>query len=425
MSVFYEFEEVDAFTTGAVGRPGDRTFFLQARAERPARRRQVREAAGRRDRRSTSQGAQRPPAARGQADGGCARAGTTRSRRSFVLGPIGLGYDRSADKVLRAARRGRRRSTRTASDRRADDGHIRLYVTRGQAAAFCEHAEKVVAAGRPDCQWCGHPIDPDGHAMPEDELRTCPPRVDERTGVELESTIPDPIALLLRGEPEIEGRMPWSSNATFLVHARPRRSSSAAAAIYKPVRGERPLWDFEPGLHRRERAAYLLSERSASTSCRRRSSATVRSARARSSGSSTPTTASTTSRSTSRCPSTARPVPRHRGARHPRQQHRPQERATACSSPSRRDPATSGRSTTDSVSPPEYKLRTVIWEFAGESIPEHVLDRGAPLVDASRSTSPHCSTTTRSRRSSAGRRCVTERRFPTDPSGRRYPWPLV
>ena len=31
-------------------------------------------------------------------------------------------------------------------------------------------------------------------------------------------------------------------------------------AIYKPLRGERPLWDFEPGLHRREVAAYLLSE---------------------------------------------------------------------------------------------------------------------------------------------------------------------
>ena len=31
-------------------------------------------------------------------------------------------------------------------------------------------------------------------------------------------------------------------------------------AIYKPMRGERPLWDFEPGLHRRERAAYVVSE---------------------------------------------------------------------------------------------------------------------------------------------------------------------
>ncbi|MEY3641358.1 MAG: hypothetical protein RLZZ199_1163, partial [Actinomycetota bacterium] len=30
--------------------------------------------------------------------------------------------------------------------------------------------------------------------------------------------------------------------------------------IYKPLRGERPLWDFEPGLHRREVAAYELSD---------------------------------------------------------------------------------------------------------------------------------------------------------------------
>ncbi len=50
--------------------------------------------------------------------------------------------------------------------------------------------------------------------------------------------------------------MPWSSNATFLVSL----GDTGGQAIYKPVRGERPLWDFEPGLHRREVAAYLLSE---------------------------------------------------------------------------------------------------------------------------------------------------------------------
>ena len=52
--------------------------------------------------------------------------------------------------------------------------------------------------------------------------------------------------------------MPWSSNATFLVTM--RIDEVEQQAIYKPVRGERPLWDFEPGLHKRERAAYLLSE---------------------------------------------------------------------------------------------------------------------------------------------------------------------
>jgi uncharacterized repeat protein (TIGR03843 family) len=66
------------------------------------------------------------------------------------------------------------------------------------------------------------------------------------------------LCLLREGEIDIEGRMPWSSNATFLVNV--RRGDDVAQAIYKPLRGERPLWDFEPGLHRREVAAYELSE---------------------------------------------------------------------------------------------------------------------------------------------------------------------
>ena len=64
--------------------------------------------------------------------------------------------------------------------------------------------------------------------------------------------------LLLKGDIDIEGRMPWSSNATFLVNV--CRGELRGQAIYKPLRGERPLWDFPPGLHRREVAAYLLSE---------------------------------------------------------------------------------------------------------------------------------------------------------------------
>jgi uncharacterized repeat protein (TIGR03843 family) len=70
--------------------------------------------------------------------------------------------------------------------------------------------------------------------------------------------IPDPLAFLHDGDVEVEGRMPWASNATFLVTV--RCGDAAQRAIYKPVRGERPLWDFEPGLHRRELAAFVLSE---------------------------------------------------------------------------------------------------------------------------------------------------------------------
>ncbi|MBM4440634.1 MAG: SCO1664 family protein [Candidatus Rokubacteria bacterium] len=52
--------------------------------------------------------------------------------------------------------------------------------------------------------------------------------------------------------------MPWSSNATFLVEL--TLDGRIGHAVYKPRKGERPLWDFPPALYRREIAAYLLSE---------------------------------------------------------------------------------------------------------------------------------------------------------------------
>jgi uncharacterized repeat protein (TIGR03843 family) len=71
--------------------------------------------------------------------------------------------------------------------------------------------------------------------------------------------IDDQLALtvLNDGEMDILGRMPWSSNATFLVDL--EHPDGMLQAIYKPHRGERPLWDFPSGLYRRERAAYVLS----------------------------------------------------------------------------------------------------------------------------------------------------------------------
>ena len=68
----------------------------------------------------------------------------------------------------------------------------------------------------------------------------------------------DPLTLLTEGEVSLVGRMPWSSNATYLVEL--CHDGDEAQAVYKPVRGERPLWDFPSGLHKREVAAYVLSE---------------------------------------------------------------------------------------------------------------------------------------------------------------------
>ena len=68
----------------------------------------------------------------------------------------------------------------------------------------------------------------------------------------------DALRLLAEGEVEVKGRMPWSSNGTFLAEV--ARDGVSLLAVYKPGRGERPLWDFPRGLYRREAAAWALSE---------------------------------------------------------------------------------------------------------------------------------------------------------------------
>ena len=67
------------------------------------------------------------------------------------------------------------------------------------------------------------------------------------------------LQLLSEGEVEVEGLIPWSSNATLLVTVRDAEFTSLA--IYKPQRGERPLWDFRHGtLGMRELSSYLVAE---------------------------------------------------------------------------------------------------------------------------------------------------------------------
>lgn len=69
----------------------------------------------------------------------------------------------------------------------------------------------------------------------------------------------DVLRLMQTGTIELEGVLPWSSNYSFLV--RVCSTEGEVAAVYKPRRGERPLWDFRQGtLCLRERAAFLVSD---------------------------------------------------------------------------------------------------------------------------------------------------------------------
>ena len=71
--------------------------------------------------------------------------------------------------------------------------------------------------------------------------------------------VADTLQLLQHGTLEVEGLLPWSSNYTFLVNV--CGEDEEVEAVYKPQRGERPLWDFPEGtLYLREQAAFLISQ---------------------------------------------------------------------------------------------------------------------------------------------------------------------
>ena len=168
MSVWFDFDEVDAFTVGTVGRPGERTFFLQVRRGSTTVtvkcEKQQAAAIAEYLRRVLSD----LPSDTAESTDSAQRLDTPFDT-AFVLGPVGLGYDRDDDRILLQLEEfvpvddeGEPIDDADADDR----SRLRVHLTRGQAAAFCARADDVVSAGRPPCMWCSLPIDPDGHACP-------------------------------------------------------------------------------------------------------------------------------------------------------------------------------------------------------------------------------------------------------------------
>jgi uncharacterized repeat protein (TIGR03843 family) len=69
----------------------------------------------------------------------------------------------------------------------------------------------------------------------------------------------DVLKALLEGEITLQGQFVWGSNYTFLAQV--LHDDVSLQVVYKPLRGERPLWDFPAAtLAHREAAAYLVSE---------------------------------------------------------------------------------------------------------------------------------------------------------------------
>ena len=225
--------------------------------------------------------------------------------------------------------------------------------------------------------------------------------------------------LLARGAITVKGRMPQSSNATFLVEVALGRAT--ALAVYKPARGERPLWDFPPDLFKREVAAYLLSETLGW-------------------GLVPPTILREGPLGEG---SLQRFVPadfeQHYFTLHEDPTHHVRlKQICLFDLVANNADRNSGHCLLGAdgmiyaidnalTFHAEPKLRTVMWEFGGEPIPE------AQLADVSRFIAAGVPTplaalldpAEQEALSARARAVVREGRFPVDRSGRRYPWPLV
>lgn len=83
--------------------------------------------------------------------------------------------------------------------------------------------------------------------------------MDEDESQRIEVSAARVLDVLSNGEMHVEAAMPYSSNYTLLTMI--EQADIRVLAIYKPKRGERPLWDFPRGtLYRREVAAFIVSE---------------------------------------------------------------------------------------------------------------------------------------------------------------------
>lgn len=231
---------------------------------------------------------------------------------------------------------------------------------------------------------------------------------------------PEMPELLRRGAIEVLGRMPWSSNATFLVVV--DDGDDHAPAVYKPERGERPLWDFPAGLWRREVAAYELSESLGFALV----PPTVERADA-----------------PAGCGSVQAFVDARFDEHYFTLRDEPQlgealRRLCAFDLVANSADRKGGHCLIDEDDRiwaidnglsfhEDLKLRTVIWDFAGEPLPAGVAEAlgrlvsdGVPDAVSSLLTGPEAVGVT-----DRAHALLATGRFPHDPTGRRYPWPLV
>lgn len=165
-SFAFDLKPCSRITIGAVGPPGQRTFYLQGMQGRTVisliiEKQQAQALAVGIDE-MLAEIEQRFPSDREEPPIRRDMSLLDPISPRFRVGRMGLGYDAEEDLLVIFVEE--LLTEEEAARRQPAVG--RFWASRDQAAQLSEHAKKVAAAGRPICALCGNPIDPDGHFCP-------------------------------------------------------------------------------------------------------------------------------------------------------------------------------------------------------------------------------------------------------------------
>lgn len=162
------FDAPDRFVPGAVGVPGNRTFFLQARkgstvASVALDKLQVAALATRLDELLDAVAAPEPSEAEAE-PGGLEEPVV----ELFRVGAMALAWDQASGSVLIEARQASDEAIDDEPDEDLADGPDLFQVRLGalEARTFIRSAAAILAGGRPPCPFCGQPLSPEGHFCP-------------------------------------------------------------------------------------------------------------------------------------------------------------------------------------------------------------------------------------------------------------------
>ncbi|MEU4406920.1 DUF3090 domain-containing protein [Streptosporangium sp. NPDC023963] len=168
----FDYDPPERFVAGAVGQPGSRTFFLQARGQGrlttvALEKFQVAALADRLDELldevlRRGEGNVPVPAVAPAALADNAPLDVPISE-DFRVGVMALAWDPEAAQVVIEAKEAVAEDEEFEPSPLVEPTVLRVHISAGAARAFTKRAMALVAAGRPPCPLCAQPLDPEGH----------------------------------------------------------------------------------------------------------------------------------------------------------------------------------------------------------------------------------------------------------------------